>query len=308
MNECSLTQARVLGQGSQGSVTLMVDKDSQSKVYAKKTSPMQLLSSLQTELNIMIRFRDHPYIVRASSPLVYTENNEEGEKVCYIYMEYANKRTLDNMISKYQGKSLPEYMIHRAARMILQGLDALHSQGYVHCDLKPSNILLFHSTTHGEPFDLKLADFGLSKEPNTRYVHPRGLYPGTPDYMSPESIGPNGLVDQALDVWSLGCVVYEMFGGEAKKVSSENHYEWSLVKDISPLAKDFLKRCHGLHPSLRRDRAAEIDCTDRATAAELLNHPFIRQGLCGEPLPTTRRQKIQKYDWPLIPRLPGSIW
>ncbi|ESQ51198.1 hypothetical protein EUTSA_v10017958mg, partial [Eutrema salsugineum] len=93
-------------------------------------------------------------------------------------------------------------------RMILQGLEARHAKGYVHCDLKPGNIILFHSTTFGEPFDLKLADFAL----------PCGfMFPGTPHYMPPESLGPNGLIDPALDIWSLGCVVYEMFGGEPEQ-------------------------------------------------------------------------------------------
>lgn len=50
-----------------------------------------------------------------------------------IYMEFASKGTIFNMISEFRGKPMPENMIGRAAFIILKGLDALHSHGYVHC-------------------------------------------------------------------------------------------------------------------------------------------------------------------------------
>ncbi|ESQ51196.1 hypothetical protein EUTSA_v10017950mg [Eutrema salsugineum] len=275
VEESSLTQACVLGRGSFGSVTLVGDP--QLRAYAKKTCSINLFSNLEKELDIMLRFHNHPCIVT----FVHLENNT---RYCYIYMEYANKQTLHKMISEFPGKPLPEYMIQRAARMILQGLEALHAKGYVHCDLKPGNILLFHSTTFGEPFDLKLADFGLSKEPNSSYAHPCGsMFPGTPHYMPRESLGPNGLIDPALDIWSLGCVVYEMFGGEPEQELFENYYEWRLFEEISPVAKDFLRQCHGLHPSYKGTMGLKYPI--RATASELLNHHFITQRL-SVPLPT----------------------
>lgn len=296
MDDSSLKEACVLGRGSYGSVTLVGDP--QSRAYAKKTSSMSLLTTLQKELDIMLRFRNHPCIVQAKSPIVHFENNKtrSSERVCYIYMEYANKHTLEKMISKFGGRSLPGYMIQRAAFMILQGLEALHAKGYVHCDLKPDNILLFHSSTHGEPFDVKLSDFGLSKAPNSGYSPPRGsMFPGTPLYMPPESLGPNGVIEPVLDIWSLGCVVSEMFGGEPEEMGDS--YMWKLSdQGISTVAKDFLRRCHVLDP------------LHRATAVELLKHPFITQRLYDSvpvPLPIKRQQK---EDWPMIPRLPGSIW
>ncbi|XP_024003638.1 putative cyclin-dependent kinase F-2 [Eutrema salsugineum] len=148
VDDSSLRQACVLGRGSFGSVTLIGDP--QLRAYAKKTCPINLFSNLEKELDIMLRFHSHPCIVQAKSPFVHLENNTRN---CYIYMEYANKRTLHKMISEFRGKPLPEYMIQREARMILQGLEALHAKDYVHCDLKPGNIILFHSTTFGEPFD-----------------------------------------------------------------------------------------------------------------------------------------------------------
>ncbi|KAL0889199.1 hypothetical protein Bca101_013182 [Brassica carinata] len=178
---------------------------------------------------------------------------------CCIYMEFASKGTLHSFISHFGGRPIPEVMIRRAALMILQGLEALHSHGYVHCDLKPANVLLFPSEIVGEPRDLKLADFGVSKEPSRT-----SLSGGTKEYMPPESLGPNRtkMIGPAVDMWSLGCVVLQMSGGHPVKVG-ECCYRWRLPRLVSPLANDFLRRCMALQPSRR------------ANAADLLKHPFV---------------------------------
>ncbi|CAA7033233.1 unnamed protein product [Microthlaspi erraticum] len=284
VDESSLKDVRVLGRGTYGSVSLKVHPDN-CRFYAKKTSSVQLKEHLEKELRIMLRLRNHPRIVQASSPHLHLGTTEPQD--CYIYMEYASEGTLRKTISSFRGKSLPEYMIQRLVRMILQGLDALHSQGYVHCDLKPENVLLFPSTNPGEPWDVKLADFGLSKEPNTDPSH----LCGTPQYMSPESSGPNRMIDPALDIYSLGCVVYEMFGAKPYLEIYEDYYEWNLFQPISPAAKDFLIRCHARHP-VHRAEAERFNYPLRATAAELLKHPFVTQKL-SVPLPPTSQQE----DW-----------
>jgi len=158
--------------------------------------------------------------------------------------------------------------------MILEGLEALHSHGYVHCNLRPSNVLLFPSKTPGEPWDLKLADFGSSKEPDSDYGW---MYFGTaPKYMPIESFGPKGvIIDPSLDIYALGCVVYEMLGAIPIQDYFDEYYEWNLRRHISPEARDFLSRCSNMHPH-------------RPTAAYLLNHPFITQIL---PSPTTEDNK-----------------
>lgn len=233
----------------------------------------------------MLGFRNHPRIVQASSHDLHLGLND-----CFIYMEYASLGTLHNMISKFRGKPLPEYMIQRATRMILQGLEALHAKGYVHCDLKPVNILVFPSKTLGEPWDLKLSDFGSAKEPKTD--HSRLC--STVQYMSPEAFWEIPPIDPELDIWSLGCVVYEMFGGKYVPDVYIDSCEWRLFEAISPVAEDFLNRCHGLHPS--RATSDPMDYPLRPTATELLNHPFITQRLdvpLSLPIPTTRQE-----DWP----------
>ncbi|KAG2302282.1 hypothetical protein Bca4012_060600 [Brassica carinata] len=258
----SLEFVSFLGKGGFGSVALM--RDSKYQLYAEKSSPMDFKKSLEKEHRIMLRFRDHPRIVQTTSPNIHIGFNLDR---CYINMEFASKGTLLNVISQFRGRPMPEFMVGRAALMILQGLEALHSRGYVHCDLKPANVLLFPSETFGEPWDLKLADFGLSKEPGSDSRS--SLSGGTPQYMPPESLRPNGvkMVGPAVDMWSLGCVVLQMFGGCPEK--RRGCYAWRLPILVSPVANDFVRRCMALQPSCR------------ATAGDLLKHPFVVAPLRG---------------------------
>ncbi|ESQ30662.1 hypothetical protein EUTSA_v10012219mg, partial [Eutrema salsugineum] len=257
VDEISLKAVRELGQGSYGSVSLKIHPG--YRFYAKKTSLIEHKENLKKELRIMLHFRNHPRIVQALSDRVHLGM---FLKDCYIYMEYASEGTLHEIISAFRGKPLPENVIGRTTRMILQGLEALHSHGYVHCDLKPANILLFPSTSLGDPWNVKLADFGLSKEP---YTDSKLLYGGTKPYMPPESVqDTNRVIGPAFDIWSLGCIVFEMFGG--KPIMKEDGcYVWRLYQDISPVAIDFLRRCHTWYSF------------NRATVTELLDHAFIRQ-------------------------------
>ena len=96
--------------------------------------------------------------------------------------------------------------------MILRGLCCLHATGYFHCDPKPDNILAFPSDQQEWRVSLKIADFGLAKEPDGKRVPElnRGIFQGTPIHMSPESVA-LGEVGPALDIWSPGRLPYIYF-------------------------------------------------------------------------------------------------
>ncbi|KAL1207917.1 Mitogen-activated protein kinase kinase kinase YODA [Cardamine amara subsp. amara] len=126
---------------------------------------------------------------------------------------------------------------------------------------KAENVLIFPSYTHGELCELKLADFGSAKEPNGPSPQDGSLFEGNPEYLAPEAVGPREIISSAVDIWSFGIMVMKMLGAI---VSGRNYY---LADELSTMAWDFLRKCIVRNPA------------GRATAEELLSHPFVNQSL-----------------------------
>lgn len=264
LEETTLPKLGFLGQGHHGYISLVRTPD--GLLMAKKTSLRKYSENLEKELRILDHFHSINFnTVRSTSPLVYDETMPVNVKVCSIYMEVAPHGSLEDMITK-AGESLPENVAGYCTLQVLEGLRDLHREGYVHCDLNPENILIFPSYTHGELCELKLADFGLAKEPNGPNPLDGSLFEGDSDCLAPEAVGPRRVISSAVDIWSLGVMVIDMFG---VIVGGTDDY---LSEMLSPMAWDFVRRCISRNP------------VARATAEELMSHPFVRQSLGVPPL------------------------
>ncbi|CAL9236548.1 unnamed protein product [Arabidopsis halleri] len=259
---------RYLGKGSFGSVSLFKYKrrrDGETLYAAVKTSDDKHAKSLYKEFQILSEFKGCSRIVQCYGNGVKERFNNKGYVEYKIAMEYAAGGSLSNFMDQFKDRKLPDPMIRDFTRMLLEGLATIHRHGYIHCDLKPENILVFPSSVYKSgvwrsSYELKISDFGLSKrDGDTKWWHPRQPFAGTPIYMSPESIS-HGEIGKGLDLWSLGCVVLEMYTG--KRPWWHNNYDLEdLMKCYEPLfprdlscdAKLFLMTCFAFEPDERKD-------------------------------------------------------
>jgi eukaryotic-like serine/threonine-protein kinase len=136
----------------------------------------------------------------------------EGPPRTYVMMECLSGQSLDKRIRRGPPLSIAD--ITHVLAQVASALTACHGKGIIHRDLKPSNIQLCASAF--DPLFVKLLDFGIAKlsaptESGRRTKY--GIVVGTPAYMSPEQCEGKGAVDHRSDIYSLGCMLYEMLTG-----------------------------------------------------------------------------------------------
>jgi len=139
---------------------------------------------------------NHPNIVT-----IYDAGEEDG--IFYIAMEFIVGTTLHELLAEKH--VLPTDEVVQLARQICRGLDYAHSNGIIHRDVKPANIMI---TANGT---VKIMDFGIAKSGGQ--VTNTGQVLGTPNYMAPEQVKGRPL-DGRSDLFSLGVILYEMLTGE----------------------------------------------------------------------------------------------
>ncbi|KAL5566240.1 hypothetical protein UlMin_029404 [Ulmus minor] len=268
-------KVKVLGFGSFATVFLGISKDSAglSKLIAIKSAFLSESSSLQDENEIFKKFKDCPEIVKYYGAEL---SIEEGNQIYNLFFEFASGGNLTKLINN-SGGCIPETNVRKYTKMILKGLCSIHARGFVHCDLKPDNILVFPSNQVGALPQLKIADFGLAQyyvvDPNQSpmITYPYS-FPGTPLYMPPESMFNE--IKPPLDIWSLGCIVIEMITGrrawqpepdmQTLKIFLIRTNRIPHIPEImSPTGKEFLMKC------------LDKDASKRCSAFDLLEHPFI---------------------------------
>ena len=123
-------------------------------------------------------------------------------------MPYVRGESLRQRLSRE--KQLPTDEAVAILRQVAAALDHAHARGLVHRDIKPENILLHEGEAMVTDFGIALA---AEAAPGDRLTG-TGLMVGTPEYMSPEQAAGERTLDARSDVYSLGCVLYEMLAGE----------------------------------------------------------------------------------------------
>jgi len=185
---------RSLGSGGFGSVFLAKDTWLDIKVAIKVPHKQSLeLYKLLKEPRLQAAL-NHPNIVRMIAA-------ERENRVFFMVMEYVKGKTLEKILQKEKVLELEKAMDF--ARQIACGVDHAHKSKIIHRDLRPSNVIVSEEGT------AKIADFGTSAWlSNVPYATTRI---GSPPYMAPEQF--LGKATFASDIYSLGCILYEMLIG-----------------------------------------------------------------------------------------------
>ncbi|XP_061342598.1 mitogen-activated protein kinase kinase kinase 20-like [Gastrolobium bilobum] len=271
-------RGNTLGRGSFATVNLAIptNRSTQfsSPTAVKSSSSDDVFASylLKNEKEILDHLGYCPHIVKCYG---HDYTFENGGEYYNLFLEYAAGGTLADQL-KNHGGGFPESRVRRYTRSIIEGLNHIHAKGFVHCDIKLQNILVFVDND-----TIKIADFGLAKETGKEEQSQTTTWAGdecrgTPMFMSPESLN-NNECESPADIWALGCAVVEMVTGKpAWNVGSGSNDIWQLLfrigvgeelphvpDELSQQGKDFLGKCFVRDPK------------KRWTAEMLLKHPFV---------------------------------
>jgi serine/threonine protein kinase/Flp pilus assembly protein TadD len=196
---------REIGRGGMATVFLARDLKHDRRVALKVLHP-ELAASLGPErflreIRVAARL-NHPHIV----PL--HDSGQAGDLLYYV-MPYVEGESLRHRLTRE--RQLPVDDALQIARNVGAALDYAHRQGVVHRDIKPENVMLHE----GEAL---VTDFGIAKAVTAaanENLTQTGSAVGTPAYMSPEQAAGEAELDGRSDVYSLGCMLYEMLAGTA---------------------------------------------------------------------------------------------
>ncbi|HET9991331.1 MAG TPA: serine/threonine-protein kinase [Kofleriaceae bacterium] len=266
----------------------LLGRDAAVKVLrAELTSDAELVDRFFTEARAATAIR-HPSIIEVFD-FGYTETGE-----AYLVMEFLEGETLHARLKAFKPAGLPPQQAAHFARGLANALVAAHAKGILHRDLKPANIFLVPDAEQPYGVRVKILDFGIAKlvdptgQPLGRSHTIDGALIGTPRYMAPEQARSAKAIDHRADLYSLGCILYEMVVGEAPfpRGGSGEVIAMHLFEEVQP-PRD---RVPGLSPELDAIilRLLQKDPADRfASAQEVARALAVPAGIETTPSPFT---------------------
>ncbi|XP_057449494.1 mitogen-activated protein kinase kinase kinase 5 isoform X2 [Lotus japonicus] len=261
-------KGKLIGRGTFGSVYVATNRETgalcamkEAEIFSDDPKSAECIKQLEQEINVLSHLK-HPNIVQYFG-------SEIVEDKFYIYLEYVHPGSINKYVREHCG-AITESVVRNFTRHILSGLAYLHSKKTIHRDIKGANLLVDSAGV------VKLADFGMAKH-LTGHSADLSLK-GSPYWMAPELMQVVMQKDNsselafAIDIWSLGCTIIEMFTGKPPWSEYEGAAAmFKVMKDtphipetLSPEGKDFLRLCFKRNPA------------ERPTASMLLEHRFLR--------------------------------
>ncbi|XP_013653563.1 mitogen-activated protein kinase kinase kinase 5 isoform X2 [Brassica napus] len=265
-------KGKLIGRGTFGSVYVASNSETgalcamkEVELFPDDPKSAECIKQLEQEIKLLSNLQ-HPNIVQYFG-------SEIVEDRFFIYLEYVHPGSINKYIRDHGGGTMTESVVRNFTRHILSGLAYLHSKKTVHRDIKGANLLVDASGV------VKLADFGMAKHLTGQRADLS--LKGSPYWMAPELMqavmqkDSNPDLAFAVDIWSLGCTIIEMFTGKPPWSEFEGAAAmFKVMRDsppvpesMSPEGKEFLRLCFQRNPA------------ERPTASILLEHRFLKNSV-----------------------------
>lgn len=300
----------VLGEGGMG---IVYEGEQHMGSKTRKVAIKTLHSHLSNDASVLARFHrecgtvsglEHPNTIK------FYDFGTEQDGTLYIAMEFIDGQGLDSIIEE-DGPLLPARVV-KILGQICGALDEAHDQGIVHRDLKPENVVLTERL--GKKDFVKVLDFGIAARSESANAEQeakltqQGMVLGTPPYMSPEQF--TGVeLDRRSDVYSLGCMAYEMLTGQLP-FTANTPWQWATQHmTAQPFPIGDIPSGAAIPIQMRAAvmKALEKDPEDRpATAGEFLR--LLQDGFTGATVagsaPTEAMQAMPSMSTPMSSAAP----
>jgi len=269
------TIIRKIGTGARSTIYLAIDDETNKPVALKRSvyerpEDSRIFEQIVNEYRVC-RMVDHPYL-RKCHKLIRVRKLLKLRELL-LSMEMFEGESLE----KSRTLSLGDVLL--VFRMVATGLGAMHKQGYIHCDIKPNNILI------GGEGSIRIIDFGQGCRIGT--IKPR--IQGTPDYIAPEQVHRKRL-DERTDIFNLGATMYWALTGKnvptlipqandlssmmgRRKLIAPHEVHKRIPLGVSRLVLDCVRE----DPAERPTSMAEI-----ISRLDLLIHSIFRKRLNGQ--------------------------
>ncbi|MBA3539380.1 MAG: serine/threonine protein kinase, partial [Deltaproteobacteria bacterium] len=252
----------LLGKGGMGEVWLAENTNTGARVAIKL-----LLTTISADTHHVQRLFNEAIAVSRIPHAGIVRISDSGfhEGQAYLVMELLEGESLYNRVERVG--PLPLAQVCEIGIQIAGVLEATHAAGVTHRDLKPDNIFLVPDASFASGERVKVLDFGLAKlqgNPSMTTSTMTGM--GTPLYMSPEQWRSSANVDGRADLYSLGCVIFEMACGRPPfEAASFAEACAKHLAEIPPLASDVV--------------TSIPESLDRLLARMLIKNPALRPAL-----------------------------